>query len=256
MEPISGPLNFHEQCWLVLPPDKSILQHKLADIQEFTHRNMMMVNRKKTMVMPFNFTYNYDFIPWLNFPGEDPITVIYETRLLGVTITSDLSWNAHVNNITKKATKNMWLLLRFRDMGASREQLLSLWHQKGRSVLEFASPVFFSRLTIDQSKDIENCQKKAFAIILQNDYQSYEKALKKLNQERLSDRRTIAAIKFGEKCVKNPKHTDMFPVNHSGREDIRGHRKPFKEYFCRTGRFYDSSIPTITRLLNEKHQIG
>ena len=65
-----GPLNYHERCGFVLPTDKSILQHKLMDIQEFTHRNMMMVNKKKTMVMPFNFTLKYDFIPWLNFPGE------------------------------------------------------------------------------------------------------------------------------------------------------------------------------------------
>ena len=28
-----GPLNFHERCGLHLPPDKSILQQKQADIQ-------------------------------------------------------------------------------------------------------------------------------------------------------------------------------------------------------------------------------
>ena len=160
-----GPLNYHERCGLLLPPDKSILQHKLADIQQFTQRNMMMVNKKKTMVMPFNFTLKYDFIPWLNCPGEDPLKVIYETKLLGVTLTSDLTFTRHVEEITKKVTKNMWLLLRFRDMGANREQLLNLWQQKGRSILEFASPVFFSRLTVEQSKEIEDCQRKAFAII-------------------------------------------------------------------------------------------
>ena len=36
MEPLCGPLNFHETYGLVLPPSKSILQHKLADIQRFT----------------------------------------------------------------------------------------------------------------------------------------------------------------------------------------------------------------------------
>ena len=51
-----GPLNYHERCGLVLPTDKSILQHKLVDIQEFTHINIMMENMKKTMAMPFNFT--------------------------------------------------------------------------------------------------------------------------------------------------------------------------------------------------------
>ena len=255
MEPFCGPLNFHERCGLVLPPDKSILQHKLADIHQFTERNMMMVNMKKTMVMPFNFTTSYDFIPWLNFPGEDPLNVIYETKLLGVTIRSDLTWSSHVEIITKKAAKNLWMLIRFRDMGASREQLVNLWQQKGRSILEFASPVFFSRLTLEQINDIESCQRKAFGVILQNKYYSYDKALKTLNQERLSDRRKAAAIKFGEKCVANPKHTDMFPKNPPARENIRGERPPFKEYNCNRDRLYNSSIPAITRLLNEKYQV-
>jgi hypothetical protein len=250
-----GPLNYHERCGLLLPPDKSILQHKLADIQQFTQRNMMMVNKKKTMVMPFNFTLKYDFIPWLNFPGEDPLKVIYETKLLGFTITSDLTFTRHVEEITKKVTKNMWLLLRFRDMGANREQLLSLWQQKGRSILEFASPVFFSTLTGEQSKEIEDCQRKAFAIILQTDYYSYSRALDMLGQEKLSVRRTAAAIKFGEKCVVNPKHTDMLPRSLPGRQDLRHQRLPFQEYFCRTDRLNDSSLPAIARLLNEKYKV-
>ena len=246
-----GPMNYHEQSKLILPPEKSILQHKLKDIQEFTERNLMKVNKKKTMVMPFNFTTKYDFLPQLNFPGEEPLTVIYETKLLGVTISSDLTFSAHVKAITGKATKSMWLLLRFRDMGASIQRLLTLWQQKGRSTLEFASPVFFSRLTKEQSKAIEDCQRKAFSIMLGPNFMSYERALVTLEQERLSDRRLAAALKFGEKCTKNPKHSDMFPPNPPGR-DLRTQRVSYKEYFCRTDRLYNSSIPTITRLLNAK----
>ena len=74
-------------------------------------------------------------------------------------------------------------------MGADTGQLLNLWQQKGRSILEFASPVFFSRLTLQQIKQIEDCQRKAFAVILQSKYKSYDNALKVLGQERLADRR-------------------------------------------------------------------
>ena len=171
---------------------------------------------------------------------------------LGVTIRSDLSFASHIEDITKKATKNLWLLLRFRDMGASTEQLLTLWHQKGRSILEFASPVFFSSLTIEQNDSIESCQRKAFAIIPESKYESYEAALKNLQQEHLSVRREAAAIKFAQKCLDNPKHSDMFPRNPPVKYSIRN-RKPFKEYDCSTDRMYKSSLPTITRLLNKKH---
>ena len=151
---------------------------------------MMLVNRRKTVIMPFNFTRNYDFIPWLTFPGEEqPLEVIYETKLLGVTLSSDLSFEKHVLNISTAASRTFWLLIRFRDMGATRRQLLSLWQQKGRSILEFASPVFFSSLTQQQCKRIEDCQRKAFSIMLQHEYRSYENSLDVLKQEKLSDRR-------------------------------------------------------------------
>ena len=174
-----GPKNYHERCGLELPVQSSILQHKLVDIYEYTKENMMMVNRKKTVIMPFNFTKKYDFIPRFMFPGDHtPLDVIYETKLLGVTISSDLSFNKHVTNISEAATKTLWILIRFRDMGADTGQLLNLWQQKGRSILEFASPVFFSRLTLQQIKQIEDCQRKAFAVILQSKYKSFENALK------------------------------------------------------------------------------
>ena len=212
----------------------------------------MLVNRCETVIMPFNFTRIYEFIPRLTFPGEQqPLEVIYETKLLGVTLTSDLSFEKHVCNISTAASKTLWLLIRFRDIGATRSQLLTLWQQKGRSILEFASPVFFSRLTQEQCKQIEDCQRKAFFIILQHEYKSYENSLEVLQQEKLSERRIAAALKFGEKCITNDRHRDMFPRNIPSRNIRRS--KPFKEFNCKSDRFYSSSIPTIARLLNEKH---
>ena len=249
-----GPMNFHERNRKILPAHESILQHKLEDLQNFTKENLMLINKQKTVIIPFNFSKSYDFVPTLSFPGEEyPLSVVYETKLLGVTIRSDLSFSTHVNNIVKAASSCMWLLLRFRDMGANRDQLLNLWFQKGRSILEFASPVFFSRLTEEDKKKIEGCQRKAFAIILQKEFKSYANALVVLGQNTLEDRRIQAAIKFGQKCLTNPKHMDMFPRNVSIHNEGRRSRKPYKEYFCRTNRFYRSSIPTITRLLNEKY---
>ena len=103
-----GPMNYHEGCQKYLPLDQSILQHKLEDMQNFTNKNLMLINKKKTMIMPFNFCKTYDFVPALKFPGEEePLNVIYETKLLGVTIRSDLSFSSHVTNIVKSANSCM-----------------------------------------------------------------------------------------------------------------------------------------------------
>ena len=80
-EGIIGPQPYHERCGLFLPAHNSILQHKLEDMQHFTNKNLMLINKKKTVIMPFNFSHNYDFIPRLSFPGDEvPLDVTYETN--------------------------------------------------------------------------------------------------------------------------------------------------------------------------------
>ena len=101
---IIGPPNLHEIPGLVLPPDKSILHHQLGDLSVFTETNKMKINYKKTKIIPFNFSKKFDFLPQLHFPNCEPLEVIYETRLLGVTISNNLSCSSHVDDITKKAT--------------------------------------------------------------------------------------------------------------------------------------------------------
>ena len=251
--PIVGPPNLHEQSGLMLPPDSSALQHQLADLLTFTNANEMKVNVKKTKILPFNTSKKYDFLPQLSFPGADPLEVIYETRLLGITLTSNLSWQAHVDDITRRATAKLWILVIFKGLGGTTSQLLKVYQTRIRSTLEFAAPVFHSGLTLDQSKKIEMVQKKAFAIILSKAYTSYQAALEKLNQQKLVDRRLNLSIKFALKCTKSSQHSEMFPPNPNFRADMR-HPQPFLEHTCHTSRYYTSPIPSLARLLNRQYR--
>ena len=249
--PVLGPRNIHEQPGLHLPPEQSVLQHQLADLLEFTNQNKMKINMKKTKVMPFNLSKKYDFLPQLSFPDGEPLEVIYTTKLLGVTLSSDLSWSHHINDITKRATKKLWVILRFKTLGGTREQLLSVYQLRVRSTLEFAAPVFHSSLSQDLSRQVEMVQKKAFAIILGKDYLSYESALGTLQQERLDARRESLSCNFALKCTKSPLHSTIFPLNTNHRENMR-YVKKYKEHQCRTSRYYRSAVPYMARLLNKK----
>ena len=163
--------------------------------------------------MPFIFSRKLDFLPQLSFPGHDPLEVIYKTKLLGVTITSDLSWSCHINNITKQATKNLWVLLRFKLLGGSINQLSLVYLTRIRSILELAALVFHSGLTADQSRQLEMVQKKSLVIILGKDYIAYETALAKLGLERLDTRRLKLCYYFAVKCTRSIRHSSMFPLN-------------------------------------------
>ena len=69
----------------------------------------MKINYKKTKIIPFTTTKKHEFQPQLNFPGGEPLEVIYKTKLLGVTLSSDLSWRAHVDDIAGRATSKIWV---------------------------------------------------------------------------------------------------------------------------------------------------
>ena len=170
--PIIGLANFHERPGMSLPPDQSILQHQLANLLNFTDSNK--INHKKTKIIPFNFSKKFDFLPQLHFPDNDQLEVIYKTKLLGVTITSNLSWSSHVNDITKRATQKLWVLIRCKALGGTSDQLVTVYLTRVRSTQEFTAPVFNSGQTQDQCRHIEMVQKKACAVILGKDYHTYE----------------------------------------------------------------------------------
>ena len=249
--PIVGPLNIHEIPQLMLPPEKSILQHMLADLASFTEKNKMKINHKKTKILPFNLSQKHDFLPQLSFPQCEPLEVIYKTRLLGVTITSDLHWSEHINDITKQATKKLWVLIRFKAVGGTTDQLLTVYKTRIRSTLEFAAPVFHSGLTKEQSRKLEMVQKKALVIILSNQYTNYETALTTLNIERLDIRRIELCYSFALKCTLSNQHKWMFPINQNRRPNMRK-LKTYLEPTCKTSRYFRSPVPYLTRLLNSR----
>ena len=56
----------------------------------------MRINHKKTKKIPFNFSKKYDFLPQLHFPEYEPLEVIYETRFIGVILTSNLNTSVYL----------------------------------------------------------------------------------------------------------------------------------------------------------------
>lgn len=246
-----GPPNIHEQSGYHLPPQHSVLQHQLQDLLNFTEENKMKINVKKTKILPFNLSKKFDFLPLISFPNQQPLEVIYQTRLLGVILSSDLSWTPHIQDLTARTTKKLWILIRFKSLGGTREQLLTVYQLRVRSVLEFAAPVFHSGLSKAQSKSLEMVQKKAFAIILGRDYINYTNALRTLNQERLDVRREDLTLNFAIKCTRSPLHKHMFPLSACIGINTRNSKK-YKEFQCRTSHYFNSPIPYMARMLNKK----
>ena len=159
--------------------------------------------------MPFNFSKKYDFLPILHLDTKQ-LEVIFETKLLGVFITSDCKWNKNTDYIVKKTRKRIWILRRLKALGASIETILDIYQLVIRSVLEISAPLWSGALYKKNIIEIEKVQKLCFRVILSGKYLCYENSLKTLKQQTLEERRKNLCINFAKKCTKNPKMSGLF----------------------------------------------
>ena len=132
-------------------------------------------------------------------------------------------------------------------LGLEVSTMFDVYTKEVRSMLELAVPVWHSGLTKLQTMDIERIQKVSFKIILGDNYVNYKQACKYLSAQTLEERREKLCLKFARKNFKS--ENCMF-TKLKTKVNTRQRTKLVKEYKCRTGRFQDSSLPYLAKLLN------
>ena len=100
-----GPRTFHDRHGLVNSSNTK-LQSRLKNIEKHTEIQKMKINTKKTKIIPFNFTRNYDFIPRYIINGQI-LDVVHEEKLLGLIIRSDCKWSSNTKYIANKAKSRL-----------------------------------------------------------------------------------------------------------------------------------------------------
>ena len=68
---------------------------------------------------------------------QDPeIDNVQYAKLLGITISSDLTWNTHVENIVAKAGKIVYMLYKLKRAGKGQHDLVAIYVSVIRRVIE------------------------------------------------------------------------------------------------------------------------
>jgi len=116
-----------------------------------------------------------------------PVQRVSEYKFLGVTVNSTMKWDDHVAVITSKAAKRLWFLKKLKRAGVVREDLVYFCQAVVRPTLGYACPAWHTSLTKEQTKSLEDIQRRALQVIVGNI--PYEEACCKLNLPRLADRR-------------------------------------------------------------------
>ena len=166
-------------------------------------------------------------------------------------VRSDMSWKSNTNALVTKAFKRIWMLRNLKKFGANDQQLVEVYIQQVRSILEMASPVWTSGLTKHEIKRLERVQKTAVAVIRGDQHSTYEEGLTHLNLKTLEIRREELNLKFAIKSFNHPKFTNWFKIDqHSITTRSCSGKLPLKKAKTRTAKFKKSPIPYLTALLN------
>ena len=116
-----------------------------------------------------------------NEPQFVPIVVdgkelerVTSAELLGLTISSNLTWNEHISEVIKKASKRLYFLVLLKRSRVPRHDMSTFYSVCIRSVLTYAAPAFFYALPKYLKDELVGVEKRAMSIICPGDHRTSE----------------------------------------------------------------------------------
>ena len=103
--------------------------------------------------------------------GKD-LETVDNAKLLGLNITSDLTWNVHLNEVIKKVSKRLYFLVQLKRACVAQNDLRLFYICCIKSILDYAAAVV-SHYVIPKylTQELEHVQKRAMSICLNLSYQ-------------------------------------------------------------------------------------
>ena len=147
--------------------DISQIQESVDMVDIWTSQNDMRLNSEKCKEMIIDFSRNYSLTSGIQSVtiGEQVLERVEHAKMLGVTISNNLTWSKHVDNIVSKAGKRVYMLYQLKRAGISQNDLVKIYVSIIRPVLEYACPVWSTSLPKYLSDAIEMIQKRVLRSI-------------------------------------------------------------------------------------------
>ena len=204
------------------------ISQEINNIRVWSSSNNMVLNAEKTTGL---INYRGSFKMTCDIENALGSVKFQQTvRLLGVMISSNLTWTSHVDSVVKKCSQRMYILRRIKNFTSIRE-FISVYNALIRSLIEYACPAFVC-LPVGDQRRLQKIQNRCARIKDQIDLPN------------LSDRRKSLAMKLFNKIpfcdtFINSLRPDSLP---SGRISVP---------YCRTSIRRNSFFPFISILSSE-----
>ena len=131
------------------------------------------------------------------------LETVESARILGVTISCNLKWNNHVNDVIKRANKPLYFLVLLKRARVPADDIINFYCTTIRPVLEYCAQIFHHALPAYLSDDIERVQRRALSII--SPELSYHDSLDRHGLASLYDRRMKLCTDLFL-SISNPSH--------------------------------------------------
>ena len=204
--------------------------------------NDMKINSEKSKEMIISHTHGNLGNEVSNILIEGKVVErVDHVTLLGITLSNDLTWKRHVDNIVKKAGKRIYMLYQLKRAGVNQADLVTIYISVVRPVVEYACPVWHTNLPIYLSDNIEMIQKRAVRAIFPG--MSYVAILNHINLSTLKERRDYLCKKyFINMQARSHKVNCLLPKKRLVDYNLR-HGNMYPLTVTRTNRFKNSLIP-------------
>ena len=138
---------------------------QIADnVAKWSSDNRVKLNSDKCKELRISFAKKEShFAP--SVINNEELGLVNSAKLLGVTISNNLTWNEHINEIIKKTSKCLYFLSQLKRARVAKQDLVLFYTSCIRSILTYASPVFFYALPEYLKNELERIQKRALRII-------------------------------------------------------------------------------------------
>ena len=138
-----------------------------SDVEELiakSNQNKFQLNELKCEELQILFAKSAaEFAP-IVINGKE-IEVKSTVKLLVLNISSDLRWNCHVAEISRKVASGLYFRKQLKRANIPTKDLLIFYRICIRPVMEYACPVFHNLLPAYLSVELEQLQKRAMQII-------------------------------------------------------------------------------------------
>ena len=173
--------------------------------------------------------------------NNEELGLVNSAKLLGVTISNNLTWNEHFNEIIKKASKRLYFLSQLKRARVAKQDLVLFYTSCIRSILTYASPVFFDALPEYLKNELERIQKRALRIICPG--HCYNDAMELANIVPISDYILEICKQTFDRIINDYGHRLYSVVEQRGSSQYAlGRTRRFSVPKCKTERCMNSFI--------------